>query len=75
MAPVQGNISRIGGFQVSRHLITIAVLERVGHQRIAVTLTLMDWIDANTGEVPVRLSRMVLRRLLKYGEDVATSGC
>jgi len=74
MAPVQGNISRIGGFQVCRHVITIAVLKRVGHQRIAVTLTLMYWIDADAGEVPVRFSRVVLRRLLKYGEDVATSG-
>ena len=70
MASVQGNISRVGGFEVCRHLITIAVSERVGHQRIAVPLTLMYWIDADGGEVPVRLSRVVFCRLLQYGEDV-----
>jgi hypothetical protein len=74
MAPVKGDISRIGRFQICRHLIPIAVLECVGHQCIAVTLTLMDRIDANAGEVPVRLNRVVLRRLVKYVEDVATSG-
>jgi CxxC motif-containing protein len=70
VAAVEGNVSRVGGFQVGRHLVAVAPRERVGHQRIAVTFALMRRIHPDQRQVPVRLARMVLRHLLENGANV-----
>jgi hypothetical protein len=56
VAPIQRNVSRVGGFQVCRNLVAIARLECVQHQRIAMTFALMRRVHAHQGQTPMRFA-------------------
>ena len=65
MATVEGDVPRIGGLQVRGHLLAVEPLERIPHQRIAMTSPLLCRVHADKRQVPVRLIRMVLCHLLE----------
>ena len=67
VTPVQGNVSWIGGFQIRWQFVAITSLERIRHQCIAVTSSLIRRVHANEWQVPMRLARVVLRHLLEDG--------
>ena len=74
MTLVQGDVSRVRGFQVGGDMIVIAPLERIGHQRIAVTLALMRRIHPDQREIPVRRTRMVGSHLFEHAKRVSAKG-
>jgi hypothetical protein len=65
--PVQGNVSRIGGFQIRWQFVAITSLERVRHQCIAVTSPLIRRVHAHEWQVPMRLARVGVLRLVEDG--------
>jgi hypothetical protein len=73
VSSVKADVSRVRGLEVSGHVIAIAPLQRIGHEGVAITLTLVRWIHANQWHVPMRLRRTLLNSRAVARSQVRTS--
>ena len=74
MALIQGNVPWILRFQASHGMFPIALFERVGEERTPVALALTRRVYPDHRQIPVRLTRVIIRHLFEDAKEITADG-
>src|SRR5688572_4313209 len=72
---IERDVLRVTGFEISQRAVPIARDKSVFHQRRAESFALLNRIDPDERQEPVRLVRMIAAHLLEHCKSILLNWC